>query len=102
MQNDYAVLPYSSHLRSTTPWSVVASGLWLRAGFTGGCAVIGGLIVLVSGEMAPLTASAIVVAGSLVAKFSFGRAWTVLTQLDKENATSDSIASPSDLSLRAL
>ena len=69
--------------RNSASWrAVVASGLWLRAGFVGASAFAIGLIMLFTGEASALTALTCLVAGGAFAAFAWRRSWAALNRVE--------------------
>ena len=78
----------------TPAWrALVASGLWLRAGFVGASVAAIALVMLASGDATPLIAIASAVAGGAVASFAWRRFWVVINRADATEAADATQAS---------
>lgn len=74
-------------LDAKTHRSLLACGLWLRAGFAGASLAVIGLIQLFGGETAPLSALALVLGGAGLAALAWRRAHAALQHADPPAAT---------------
>jgi hypothetical protein len=73
--------------RRSPAWrALLASTVWLRAGFIGASVFAIGLIMLVTGEGQPMSALASAIAGALLAALAWRHAWTVLSAADVGDA----------------
>jgi hypothetical protein len=81
--------------RSSAYRGVVASSLWLRAGFVALSVAALALIMLASGEASPWVAIATTVAGGAVAAVSWRRARAIIDSVDAAEA----VGSPSETSV---
>jgi hypothetical protein len=68
--------------------AVVACGLWVRAGLIGASGFAAGVLLLLGGEMKPLTALALAIAGGALAAVSWRRARAVLDAAEEAPTTS--------------
>ena len=71
----------SALVRLKPDWLLVASGLWLRAGFVGASALASGFVALFNGAATPAFALAAIVGGGALGAFAFCRARRVLNRL---------------------
>jgi hypothetical protein len=71
----------STPVRLKPDWLLVASGLWLRAGFVGASALASGLVALFNGAAIPAFALAAIVGGGALGAFAFRRARRLLNRL---------------------
>ena|SRR5207249_991072 len=68
-------------MRLKPEWLLIASGLWLRAGFVGASALVSGFITLFNGETTPASAFVIIIGGGALGVFAFRRARPALNRL---------------------
>ena len=68
-------------VRLKPDWLLVASGLYLRAGFVGASALASGLVALFNGAATPVFALAAIAGGGVLGAFAFRRARRVLNRL---------------------
>jgi hypothetical protein len=68
-------------MRLKPEWLLIASGLWLRAGFVGASAFVSGFITLWNGQAAPAFAWSTIIAGAAVGVFAVRRARQALNRL---------------------
>src|SRR6266496_1290189 len=68
-------------VRLKPDWLLVASGLWLRAGFVGASALAGGFVSLFNGGATPAFVLVTIVGGGALAAFALRRARQALNQL---------------------
>ncbi len=78
----------------TPAWrGLVASGLWLRAGFVGASVAAIALAMLAGGDATPSIAIASAVAGGAVAAFAWRRFWVAINRADATEAADATQAS---------
>jgi hypothetical protein len=75
---------FNPDYRNASWRAFVATGLWLRVGFVGASVLAIALITLFTGEASPVMALAGVVAGGMVAAYSWRQSWVVLNRADEE------------------
>jgi hypothetical protein len=73
---------------------LVASGLWLRAGFVAASVAAIALIMLATGEANPSIAIASTVAGGVAAAYAWGRSRAILNRADALEAAAATEAAP--------
>ena len=89
------VIPYERpKLGARTRGSLLACGLWIRAGFIGASAAAVGMIQLFAREWSALSALSIAGAGVALVVLSYGRAQAALSDAGKPTTASDATPVP--------
>ncbi|MEO8304659.1 MAG: hypothetical protein ABI724_11105 [Betaproteobacteria bacterium] len=78
---------FTPDYRSASWRALLASGMWLRAGFVGASVFAIGVITLFSGEWSPATAFASALAGGVFAAYAWRRALLVIDRADGSEAS---------------
>lgn len=82
MRTPYTDTSFTPDYRSASWRALLASGLWLRAGFVGASVFAIGVIALFSGEWSPTTALASALVGGPFAAFAWRRSWILINRAD--------------------
>ena len=86
MRIPYVDTSFTPDYRSASWRALLASGLWLRAGFVGAIVFAIGVIALFTGEWSPATALASALVGGPFAAFAWRRAWIIINRADWSEA----------------
>jgi hypothetical protein len=87
MESYFRQLKIGPHPGSESARALVASGLWLRAGFVGASAFLGGLSLLFGDEMHPVLALALAIGGGILASYAWRRSKAILDRADASTAS---------------
>ena len=82
MRTPYVDTRFTPDYRSASWRALLASGMWLRAGFVGASVFAIGVIALFSGESSPTTALASALVGGPFAAFAWRRSWILINRAD--------------------
>ena len=82
----YRQMKFDPNLDSGSTRALIVSGLWLRAGFVGASALLGGLVLLFTGDASATFALVCAIAGGALALFAFRRSRAALHPADASTA----------------
>jgi len=85
---------FTPDYRSESWRTLVACGLWMRAGFVGASAVAIAVAMLLAGDAAPLNALASAVAAGGFTAYAWRRSWVVLSEAESAEPARSATARP--------